>query len=143
MKTLGSWLLISAVTLAVLLLLAITLTIGWRPFLGPRARPLTQRTFERTPQRLERGRYIATALSGCSYCHSPHDWAAPGAPLNPGMEGAGEIDRPPLALEGERDASSRPISRRTRRQAPAVGRMTNSPAPSAKASVMMAAPCFR
>ncbi len=92
MKTLGRWLLIGAVTLAVLLLLAVTLTIGWRPFLGPRARPLTQRTFERTPQRLERGRYIATALSGCSYCHSPHDWAAPGMPLNPGMEGAGEIE---------------------------------------------------
>ena len=92
MKTIGRWLLISAVTLAVLLPLAITLTIGWRPFLGPRARPLTQRTFERTPQRLERGRYIATALSGCSYCHSPHDWAAPGTPLNPGMEGAGEIE---------------------------------------------------
>ena len=35
---------------------AITFTIGWRPFIGPKTRPLTARTFERTPQRLERGR---------------------------------------------------------------------------------------
>lgn len=92
MKRLGRWLLISAVTLAILLLVAITLTIGWRPFLGPKTRPLTQRTFERTPQRLERGRYIATALSGCSYCHTPHDWTATGTPAIPDREGAGEIE---------------------------------------------------
>ncbi|MGC2196097.1 MAG: c-type cytochrome [Terriglobales bacterium] len=92
MKRIARWLLISAVTLAILLAIAISLTIGWRPFCGPRARPLTQRTFERTPQRLERGRYIATALSGCTYCHSPHDWTAPGTPAIPNKEGAGEIE---------------------------------------------------
>ena len=69
----------------------ITFTIGWRPFIGPQARPLTARTFDRTPQRLERGRYIATALSGCIYCHSPHDWNAPGTPYVPGREGAGGV----------------------------------------------------
>ena len=47
----------SLFSLAVLLAVAITLTIGWRPFLGPQTRPLTSRTFERTPQRLERGHY--------------------------------------------------------------------------------------
>jgi len=92
MKRMGRWLLLGVVTLVILLLLAITLTISWRPFLGPNARPLTQRTFERTPQRLERGRYIATALSGCSYCHTPHDWAAPATPVIPGREGAGEVE---------------------------------------------------
>jgi len=85
------WLFIGGVSLAVLLAIAISATIGWRPFLGPNARALTNRTFERTPQRLERGRYIVTALSGCLYCHSPHQWAAPGTPLVAGMEGAGEI----------------------------------------------------
>jgi len=90
-KRLGRWLLIGVVSLAVLLAIAITLTIGWRPFLGPKTRPLTNRTFERTPQRLERGRYIATALSGCSYCHTPHDWTAPGTPMVAGMEGAGGV----------------------------------------------------
>ena len=78
--------------LACLGAVAITFTIGWRPFIGPKARPLTSHTFERTPQRLERGRYIATALSGCISCHSPHDWAAPGLPFVPGKEGSGEVE---------------------------------------------------
>jgi mono/diheme cytochrome c family protein len=88
---LGRWLLIGVLSLAVLLGIAVTLTTGWRPFLGPNTRPLTNRAFERTPQRLERGHYIATALSGCSYCHTPHDWTAPGTPMIAGKEGAGEI----------------------------------------------------
>lgn len=92
MSRLGKGLLIGFVALLALLVIGITVTIGWRPFLGPRARPLTNRTFERTPQRLERGRYIATALSGCIYCHSPHEWAAPGTPIVAGMEGAGEVE---------------------------------------------------
>jgi len=91
MRRFGKWCLFALCSLAVLLAIGITLTIGWRPFLGPRARPLTSRTFERTPQRVERGRYIATALSGCVYCHSPHDWAAPGTPMVPGKEGAGDV----------------------------------------------------
>src|SRR6202011_6104944 len=91
MKRFGKWLLIALSSLAVLLAIAVTLTIGWRPFLGPKARPLTNRIFERTPQRLERGRYIATALSGCVYCHTPHDWTAPGTPMVPGKEASGEV----------------------------------------------------
>jgi Cytochrome c len=91
LRRFGKWILIVVVSLAVLLAIAITFTIGWRPFLGPRARALTDRTFERTPQRLERGRYIATALSGCVYCHTLHDWAAPGTPMIAGKEGAGEV----------------------------------------------------
>src|SRR5664279_2809255 len=88
MSRLGKGLLIGFIALLVLLVMGITFTVGWRPFFGPRARPLASRTFERTPQRLERGRYIATALSGCIYCHSPHEWAAPGTPFVADMEGA-------------------------------------------------------
>src|SRR5258708_2274965 len=91
MKRFGKWLLIALASLVFLLAIAITLTIGWQPSLGPRARLLTSRTFERTPQRLERGHYIATALSGCVYCHSPHDWAAPGTPMVAGKMGAGDV----------------------------------------------------
>lgn len=87
----GKHLLIGVIVLAGLLALGITLTIGWRPFIGPKARRLTSRTFERTPQRLERGRYITTALSGCIYCHSQHDWTVPGTLIVPGSEGAGEV----------------------------------------------------
>jgi mono/diheme cytochrome c family protein len=92
MARFGMRVLWSIVGLVVLLAIGITATIGWRPFIGPKARPLTTRKFEATPQRLERGRYIATALSGCIYCHSPHDWAAPGTPMIAGKEGAGEIE---------------------------------------------------
>jgi mono/diheme cytochrome c family protein len=92
MRRLAEWLLILVCALVVLLAIGVTFTIGWRPFFGPKTRPLTARTFERTPQRLERGRYIATALSGCSFCHSPHDWNAPGFPSVPGREGAGEVE---------------------------------------------------
>jgi cytochrome c553 len=62
---------------------------GSRTFLGPRARPLTSRTFERNPARLERGKYLVSTV-GCSYCHSPHDWSKPDDPILPGMEGAGQ-----------------------------------------------------
>ena len=99
MGRLGKWLLVGLAALAGVLAIAVTLTIGWCPLIGPKARPLSGRTFQRTPQRLERGRYIATALSGCLYCHSHHDWAAPGTPIVPGTEGAGEI-QPEADLPG-------------------------------------------
>jgi mono/diheme cytochrome c family protein len=81
-------------TFAILIVLAvagITFTIGWRPFIGPKKRALTARTFERTPQRLERGRYLVTAVAACFDCHSEHDWKAHAAPVLPGMEGGGEV----------------------------------------------------
>jgi hypothetical protein len=56
--------------LGVLLVVAITATIGWRPFIGPRARPLTDRKFAATPARLERGKYLATGAVPCVLCHS-------------------------------------------------------------------------
>ncbi len=78
------------VCLAALLAVAISLTIGWRPFLGPRARALTSRTFERTPQRWARGQYLVEHEAACVDCHSPHDWSKHDAPILPGMEGAGQ-----------------------------------------------------
>jgi mono/diheme cytochrome c family protein len=76
--------------LAVLVAAAITATIGWRPIIGPRARPLTSRVFERTPARWARGKYIVENLSACADCHSPHNWTKHNAPILPGMEGAGQ-----------------------------------------------------
>jgi len=81
---------------AVILAVAISATIGWRPFIGPRARALNNRKFEVTPERLARGSYLANSVSGCVFCHSPHDWNAPGAPLIDGKLGAGEV----FPLEG-------------------------------------------
>ena len=91
MKKFGKILLISLLVLVVVLVVAISLTIGWRPFIGPRARPLSSRKFESTPQRLERGRYVFNALSACSDCHSPHDVNQPGVPIIEGALGSGEV----------------------------------------------------
>jgi len=85
------WIAGTAVGLVLLLAIAITATVGWRPIVGPKARPLSAKKFEATPERLKRGQYIATALSGCLYCHTPHDWKAPGTPMIAGMEGAGGV----------------------------------------------------
>jgi hypothetical protein len=81
---------ITALSIVVLLLVAITFTVGWRPFLGPKARPLTARKVEATPARLERGRYLTEDVLGCFECHGEHDWTKHDAPLVPGTKGAGQ-----------------------------------------------------
>ena len=48
----------------------ITVTVGWRPVLGARSRALTDRHFERTPERLEHGKYLVEGVLGCLDCHS-------------------------------------------------------------------------
>jgi hypothetical protein len=90
-RTFKKILLVAAIVAVVAIVSAISLTIGWRPFIGPKARPLTSRQFERTPQRLERGRYIFNSMAGCVDCHSEHDSSKPGSPVIAGMEGAGEV----------------------------------------------------
>ncbi|HEV2340934.1 MAG TPA: c-type cytochrome [Candidatus Acidoferrales bacterium] len=80
----------SLVVLVALLAVAITLTIGWRPFIGPRARPLTARKFESTPARLARGSYLVNSVTDCMACHAQHDWTAHDAPILPGTLGAGQ-----------------------------------------------------
>src|SRR5215831_6330437 len=77
--------------LIVLIPVAITFTIGWRPVLGPRARPLTDRMFEATPARLERGKYLVKGVVGCLDCHSEHDTTQDGTPPKAGREGAGVL----------------------------------------------------
>ena len=59
--------------LLIVLAVAITFTIGWRPFIGAKSRPLTSRKFEPTPQRLARGQYLADAVLACFGCHSVFD----------------------------------------------------------------------
>jgi len=76
--------------LVLVLAVGITATIGWRPFIGPRSRPLTSHVFERTPERLARGKYLVEGVTPCMVCHSPHDWTKHDAPIISGMEGAGQ-----------------------------------------------------
>jgi hypothetical protein len=95
----------AAITLVVLLVVAISLTIGWRPIIGPRTRTLTARKFESTPQRLERGKYLANGTSGCIYCHSEHDLLKRDAPIPASQRGAGQV-LPYLGLPGRIVASN-------------------------------------
>ena len=90
MKNLKKKLIIATGIFVLILVVGISLTAGWRPFLGPRARPLINRNFLRTPQREARGRYLVEAVSGCMDCHSPHDWTRHDAPILPGREGSGQ-----------------------------------------------------
>ena len=87
------------VVIAVLLAAGITLTIGWRPIVGPKARPLTNRKFQPTPARLARGQYLADNL-GCWDCHGQHDWTKHDAPLVEGTRGAGYSEFPMAGLPG-------------------------------------------
>ncbi len=84
-KILGSTFLI----LILLLAMGITFTIGWRPFVGPRARPLTDVKFQSTPERLARGEYLVH-ITACMECHAPHQWTAHDAPIPPNMVAAGQ-----------------------------------------------------
>jgi mono/diheme cytochrome c family protein len=92
MKKLGKilgWLLL---VIIVLIPVAITFTIGWRPFIGPRMRETTSRKFDATPERLARGKYLAEDVTGCMECHTPHDWSGTGTPTSARPNrGAGEV----------------------------------------------------
>jgi cytochrome c553 len=80
----------SLVSLAAILIAGITASTGWRPFVGPHARPLTARRFEPTPERLARGTYLVQHVTPCMECHSPHRWAEHDAPIQVNLIGAGQ-----------------------------------------------------
>lgn len=68
----------------------ISATIGWKPFFGPSARTLTDRRFEPSPARLERGEYVVRNVALCLHCHSELDPASEGLPIKAGAAGAGK-----------------------------------------------------
>jgi mono/diheme cytochrome c family protein len=55
----------------------------------PQNVPAPNITVERTPQRVARGEYLATAVFGCMYCHSERDWSKFAGPVKPGTLGQG------------------------------------------------------
>ena len=54
-----------------------------------KVRPLTDRKFQRTPERLARGRYLVNGIGECFACHGPFHLNAPGWPPVRGKEGSG------------------------------------------------------
>src|SRR5262245_27962012 len=85
-----TWSLVALGIVVGVLVAGITLTIGWRPFVGPRARPLTARRFAPTPERLARGTYLVHHVTPCMECHAPHQWSLHDAPVESRLLGAGE-----------------------------------------------------
>jgi mono/diheme cytochrome c family protein len=81
---------------AVILLLGglLASALAWRSATttvdAPEAHPLTDRRFEATPERLERGRYLVENVAHCFSCHSQGDWEKTGLP-RPGTEGGGGL----------------------------------------------------
>lgn len=60
--------------LVAIVAIGLPLMVGVRPFIGPKVRPLTDRRFESTPARLERGKYLmSSGRAPCALCHSPMD----------------------------------------------------------------------
>ena len=80
---------ISASAVLVIVAVGLPATVGIRPFVGPKMRPLADRRFEATPARLERGRYLATAVAPCIMCHSPLDASGGRLRIVAGKEFAG------------------------------------------------------
>lgn len=55
----------------------------------PNAGPPPELTIEKTPQRVERGKYLANHVTVCMDCHSSRDWRYYSGPMAPGNQGGG------------------------------------------------------
>lgn len=67
----------------------------WSPILqAVDQRPLTDRTFDATPERLARGEHLAWGALQCVSCHSPLDTLTPGEPPIEGKEFSGRPFNP-------------------------------------------------
>jgi mono/diheme cytochrome c family protein len=98
------------VALAVVLVLLVVgglTAVGWAVVLGPKARPVTDRSFQATPERLARGRYLAEGPAHCFHCHSNHDFSDPTYPVIPATKGAGWVmPIPELRMIASRNITS-------------------------------------
>jgi len=76
-------------TAAIVLGLILVLALATVLLAFPRSRPPSTAVFERTSERLERGRYLVEHVANCLDCHSERDWSLYGAPVIAGTEGQG------------------------------------------------------
>jgi hypothetical protein len=84
MKSFVKFLLMTAALIVVVLASAVTYLFA----AGPALRPPSAERIEPTPQRLQRGRYLAVNVLSCFDCHTGRDWHRYGGP-NVGPAGAG------------------------------------------------------
>jgi mono/diheme cytochrome c family protein len=81
--------------LVVAVAVGLPMVVGLRPFIGPKARRLTDRRFQSSPERIERGRYLVTSgRAPCVICHSPLETAGGELKVKEGMAFAGRTWEP-------------------------------------------------
>ena len=71
------------------LILVVALLLGYVKAMLPNVGDAPEMTVERTPERLERGRYLANHVMVCMDCHSQRDYSLFSAPMILGTEGMG------------------------------------------------------
>ena len=101
--------LLGFLTLLIVAMIGGITAIGWEIVLGPKARPVTARKIEATPERLARGGYLVNHVAHCFFCHSDHNLTDPDFPALPGREGAGwAMPIPELGKIAARNITSDP-----------------------------------
>lgn len=69
--------------------------------------PVEEVRIEYTPERIERGKYLANSVTGCVDCHSTRDWTKYSGPSLPGTEGkGGEVFDEKIGFPGKYYASN-------------------------------------
>ncbi|MCW5895606.1 MAG: c-type cytochrome [Bacteroidetes bacterium] len=63
--------------------------VGYFNLTYPAVDPAPDITVERTPERIERGKYLANHVTVCIDCHATRDWGKFAGPIIPGTEGKG------------------------------------------------------
>lgn len=80
--------------LSVLAAVTVAVVVGVPAYLYgayPKMRAAPQMTAPKTPEAIERGRYLSEAMTGCVACHSPIDASRPGDFPLAGLEYAGRV----------------------------------------------------
>jgi mono/diheme cytochrome c family protein len=89
------------VVLAVLVLAVVAGVPAYFYGVYPKMRPAPAMHAPNTPDAIERGRYLAEAMTGCIACHSPIDESKPGDFPQPGLEYAGRVFPPDSGFPGK------------------------------------------
>ena len=90
MKVRARSVILGVLGLLLLLVLVVITKMGWQVVLGPKTRPVTDRKFEVTQARLDRGKYVVEAQAACFHCHSEHKLTDPEIPMVEGKKGSGQ-----------------------------------------------------
>lgn len=96
MKKVGKILIYLVITLVVI----IGAALSYVTFALPDVGPAPELKVEATPERIERGKYLATHVAVCIDCHSTRDWSRFSAPLESAIGGGGEKFDHSLGIPG-------------------------------------------